>query len=92
MYTFTAHRISSDDNILYPDILRIDDKFVVLKKWKVFGYQSSSIPRQCISGISIDAHLFFADIIIFSNGEASIKACGFTKNDAQRIRNLLALA
>lgn len=90
MLTFTASRISSDDNVLYPDVLQIDDKLVVYFKWAVVGYKAKTVRRYNIASVSINAHLLFADIVISTNGNDYIIASGFTKADAKKIVKILS--
>lgn len=89
MFTFTAHRISSDDNVLYPDVLRIDDTNVSYSKGYIVGYKTTTIPRSAIAAVSLNAGLFFADITIHSSGNKAIVAKGFSKKDARQIIDLL---
>ena len=89
MYTFTAHRISSDDNVLYPDIIRIDDDNVYYSKGFIIGYKTVTIPRYAIAAVSLSVGLLFADVTIFSSGNKAIVATGFSKKDARRITELL---
>ena len=89
MYTFTARRISSDDNVLYPDVIRIDAYNVYYSKGTVVGYRTTTIPRHAIAAVSLDAGLLFADVIIYSSGNKAIVARGFSKKDAERITELL---
>jgi len=89
MYTFTAHRVSSDDNVLYPDVVRVDDCNVYYSKGTILGYKTTTIPRSAIAAVSLNVGLFFADVIIYSSGNKAIVAHGFSKKDAKRITELL---
>lgn len=89
MAIYTACRISSDENVLYPDALAIDNVNVTYYKGRPFGYQTMIIPRHTISGVYVDSGILFADIIISSTGRATIKAHGFKKSIARQIVNLL---
>lgn len=89
MYTFKAHRISSNDNILYPDIIMIDENTVHYSKGTIIGYKTTTIPREEIAAVDLDVRLFFADVTIFSSGNKSILATGFSKKDAKKIAALL---
>lgn len=90
MHTFKAYRISSDDNVLYPDVIRIDESNVYHSKGYIVGYKTVTIPRTAIAAVSLSAGLFFADITIYSNGNKAIVAKGFSKSDARRIAELLS--
>ena len=90
MLTFTASRISSDDNVLYPDVLQIDKTMVVYCKWAVIGYQAKTIRRRNIASVSIRVRLFFADIIISTTGDDYVIARGFTRSDANKIIKILS--
>ena len=79
MITFTASRISSNDNSIFPDRIEIDDYNVTYFKGYVFGYQSTIIARGNISSVSVGSGIFFADVTICSNGGQRIAASGFKK-------------
>jgi hypothetical protein len=89
MPTFTASRISSNANTLFPDKLEIDATNVTYYKGYVFGYQSMVITRRNIASVSAGAGIFFADVHIESTGGQLITASGFKKNDAKEIVRLL---
>lgn len=89
MPMFTASRISSDANVLYPDIITIDDYNVTFYKGRPFGYETVIVPRRAIVGVSIDSGLWFADVVISSMGATAIVAHGFKKSVAKKIVNLL---
>lgn len=90
MPTFTANRISSDSNVLYPDILDIDAYKVVYYKGYVLGYKTIVILRQNIASVSLSGGVFFADVVIASKGGEIIRARGFSRTNAKEIlRNLI---
>jgi hypothetical protein len=89
MPTYTASRISSDDNTLFPDKLEIDPMNVTCYKGAVFGYQSTVIARQNIASVYVSAGIFFADVVIESYGGHRVAARGFTKSMAREIVNFL---
>lgn len=89
MYTFIASRTSSDQNILYPDMLEIDAFNVIYYKGYVFGYSTIVIARHNIASVSLNSGLFFADIIISSIGGEQIIARGFKKSKAKEILRIL---
>lgn len=87
---FSAVRISKSDNLIFPDRLIIDDDKVVFYKGKLIGYDTTTILRENIGGVSIDADILFADIRIETAGGQRIVAEGFTKGDAKKIQKLLS--
>ena len=89
MPTYTASRISSNDNTLFPDKLEIDAMNVTYYKGYVFGYKTMIIARRNIASVSAGAGVFFADVHIESIGGQRITASGFKKSDAKTIVNLL---
>ena len=89
MPTFTASRISLDDNALFPDRIDIDPDNVTFYKGYIFGYRSMIIPRSSIASVSIQSGIFFADVIIESAGGKRIVGNGFIKRDAREIVRLL---
>jgi hypothetical protein len=91
MSTFTANRISSNGNTLFPDRIEIDAANVTYYKGYVFGYQSTVIARSNIASVSIGTGVFFADVIIASKGGQRIVAGGFKKSEAKQIVILLTL-
>jgi hypothetical protein len=88
MPTFTAHRLAKD-NTLFPDRIEIDATNVTYYKGYVFGYQSTVIARSNVASVSVGAGIFFADVIIESNGGKRVVASGFRKSDARAIVGLL---
>ena len=88
--SFSAVRISRSDNIVFPDRLIIDDEKVVFYKGKLIGYDSTTIARENIGGVSIKAEILFADIVIETTGGQRIVAEGFSKHDAKTIQKLLS--
>lgn len=87
---FSAVRISRSDNIVFPDRLIIDDEKVVFYKGKLIGYDSTTIARENIGGVSIKAEILFADIVIETTGGQRVVAEGFSKHDAKTIQKLLS--
>lgn len=73
----------------YPDRVEIDDENVSYYKGYVFGYQTVVVARPNIASVSVAAGVFFADVIIASNGGQRIVASGFSKRDAKEIERLL---
>jgi hypothetical protein len=89
MYTFKAHRISHEDNILFPDIVEIDIDRVLLTKGYVFGHRTNTIFKANIASVSLREGVFFADVCIETMGGATYWSEGFRKSDARRIVELL---
>ena len=88
-YEFTASRISGDGNAVFPDKLIITNDGVIYRKGRVIGYKEIKIRHSAIGSVSLDKHLLFADIIIETNGGQRITARGFSRSDANMIRDLL---
>lgn len=89
MTIFTASRVSSDQNVLYPDMLKIDKSKVIYYKGYVFGYNTVIIDRHDIASVSLGCGVFFADVIIASKGGEWIRARGFSKRKANEILRIL---
>lgn len=89
MPIFTASRISTDANVLYPDAIAIDTLNVTYYKGRPFGYETIIIPRNTICGVYLNSGIFFADVVISSAGCAAIEARGFKKSIAKQIVNVL---
>lgn len=89
-YSFSAVRISKSDNIVFPDRLIVDGDKVVFYKGKLIGYDSTTILRENIGGVSIDADILFANIVIETTGGQRVVAEGFSKRDAKKIQRLLS--
>ena len=91
MYTFQAFRISKKDNILFPDKLEIDDYKVTYYKGRIFGYESTTIQRNSIGSVSVDAGILFATIYIETNGGQRTVLDGFSKSEARQIQRILSV-
>ncbi len=89
MPTFIASRASSDHNVLYPDMLEIDDFNIIYYKGYVLGYKTIVIARNNVASVSLSSGLFFADVTIFSKGGERITARGFSKSKAKEILRIL---
>lgn len=89
MYTFTAHRISQDDNVLFPDIVEIGSDRVLLTKCYVFGHRTNTILLCNIASVTLREGIFFADVRIETTGGATYWSEGFRKSDARKIEKLL---
>jgi uncharacterized membrane protein len=89
MPTFTAHRVSSRSNVLFPNRITVEVGCVTYYKGAIVGYQLLAIKRYNIASIYIAEKILFADIVISSIGGQQIVAQGFTKADAREIVRLL---
>ncbi len=85
---FSASRLTKD-NKLFPDKLIIEDDKVIFYKGHVIGHDVTSISRGNIGSVTLNSGMFFADIVIETNGGQITRASGFTKSDAKRIIELL---
>lgn len=89
MQTFVAHRISHEDNVLYPDILEIGVDRALLTKCYVFGHKTNTILFSNIASVSLREGVFFADVRIETTGGATYWSEGYRKADARTIERLL---
>lgn len=89
MEAFTAHRISHEDNIVFPDIMEICDDRVLVTKCYVFGHRTNTIFKDNIASVSLREGVFFADVRIETTGGATYWSEGFRKSDARKIEKLL---
>lgn len=92
-YKFSASRVSGDGNVVFPDEIIIDDdeEIVIHRKSKLIGSKETKIRFGAIASMSCDKHVLFADIYIETRGGREIIARGFTRDDADKIVNLLSL-
>lgn len=90
-YEYEASRVSGDGNAVFPDQLIIDDEeeVVIHRKPKLIGCKETAIRFGAIASVQIDKHILFADIIIETRGGREIIAHGFTRDDADEIKELL---
>lgn len=90
-YTCTASRVSGDGNAVFPDEIIIDDEeeVVIHRKPKLIGSKETKIRFGAIASIEVDKGVLFADIIIETRGGREIIARGFTRMDADRIKEML---
>ena len=91
IYEFEASRVWCDGNAVFPDEVIIDDEeeVVIHRKPKLIGCKETEIRFGAIASIQIDKHILFADIIIETRGGREIVARGFTRDDADRIKEIL---
>lgn len=86
--------ITRGGDILTPDVITIDDKYVRWSKNRGirFLYLSSiniTIPRSKITGVEILNKVIGSDLVITSLGESTIHARMFSPDDAKQIRDIL---
>lgn len=91
MPTFTASRLSGNDNSVFPDRLEIDDDNgnITYFKGTIVGYRQTFISRNNIASVRVSSGLLFVDVIIESIGGMEIRARGFRKRDAREIMEIL---
>ena len=89
-YTFEACRVSGDGNAIFPAVIIIDDEEVLIyRKPKLIGAKETRVKFGAIGSITVDKHILFADIIIETRGGREIVAQGFSREDADRIREII---
>ena len=88
MPTYIANRLSNQ-NLLFPDRISIYDNRIVYYKGAIIGYQTTVIPRECISSVRLISNILFADIIIESSGGRRVEINGLSKSDAHEIYEYL---
>lgn len=81
--------MSSNQNVLYPDVIEINDSEVIYHKGYVFGYTTTMIKRSDVASVSFRGGVFFVDIVIASKGGEWITARGFSKTNAKEISRIL---
>lgn len=86
MGRYSASRFSGGINTVFPDQIIIDGNSVIYRKGRVIGYWETRINLNSIASITLDTHIFFADVIIESYGGIKVRAQGFTRFDAEAIR------
>ena len=90
-FQFEACRVSGNGNAIFPGDIIIDDEEEVLiyRKPKLIGAKETRVKFGAIGSITIDKHILFADIIIETKGGREIVAQGFTREDADRIKQIV---
>ena len=86
---FEASRVSGDGNAIFPDEIIIEDDCVIYRKPRLIGSKEIKVRYKAIGSVSIDKHILFADVVIETNGGQMICAKGFTRSDAEEIRELI---
>ena len=90
-YELEACLVSDNGNAVFPNEIIIDEEeeVVIHRKPKLIGCKETKIRFGAIASIQIDKHILFADIIIETRGGREIVARGFTRDDADEIKELL---
>lgn len=91
-YEFEASRVSGDGNAVFPDEIIIDDEeeVIIHRKPKIIGSKETKIRFGAVASIEVNKHILFADICIETRGGREIVARGFTRDDADEIKELLS--
>ena len=84
--TFTASRITDR---LTPDEVVFNEKGVTFRTRKIMGGSESFVFYTDISGVEIDSGVFFSTIRVIPRARVEIVIEGFSKSDAQRIKELI---
>lgn len=90
-YRFSASRVTGGNSV-FPDEIIIDknEGVLIYRKPKLIGCKETRVRFAAIASIEVDAHVMFADIIIETRGGREIVATGFTRDDAESIKDLLS--
>lgn len=83
---FTASRIT---DLLTPDEVVFNEKGVTFRTRKIMGGSESFVFYTDISGVEIDNGVFFSVIRVIPRARVEIVIEGFSKSDAQRIKELI---
>lgn len=87
--TFTASRWT-EGNRLFPTQIAVSAERVLRIKRRLFGRDEESIALAKVASVKIHSGLIWSDICIESTGGADpIQSHGHSKQDAQRIRDLI---
>jgi len=89
LHSFTASRFSLDGKMVHPDRLFIDAEKVTYLSNRAIGDRQIVVSQKNIASVQIKNYLLFADVIIETYGGQFIEAKGFTKSDAQKIKEFL---
>lgn len=81
--------LRGDYNPLTPNVLLLDEDHAVFRRrnWYLISSDSESLSFHNITGITIDKHLFGASVTIKSKGSDPIEVHGFSKGQANEIRD-----
>ena len=90
-YEFEACRISGDGNAIFPGEIIIDDEeeILIYRKPKLIGGKETRIRFGAIGSVTLVKHVLFTDIVIEIKGGREIVAQGFTKDEAEEIRDII---
>jgi hypothetical protein len=86
---FRASRLTSG-NHLFPAEVEISPTSITLRHRRWIGKTEESIHLAHVASITIDTHLFFADVTIESSGGQDPIVChGHTKGDAVEMKRVI---
>jgi Bacterial PH domain len=89
MREFSASRLS-DGNMTFPPKIIIRSGTITVRVPGLFHNSEKIIPIDEISEVSIETHFIgYSDIIIYTTGLGVVHLHGFTKSDAEDIRDLI---
>jgi len=83
---FTASRIT---DLLTPDEVEFNEKGILFRTKKLLGGSENFVFYTDISGVEIDSGIFFATIRVIPRARGEVVIEGFSKGDAQRIKQLI---
>ena len=87
--TFQASRWTHG-NLLFPTVIEVTDKSVIRRKRSWFSRDEISIIIQKVASVHVKTGMIWSDILIESTGGSDpLTSHGHTKQDAQRIRELV---
>ena len=91
-YEFKVSRVFGDGSAVFPDEIIIDrmNRLVIHRKPMVIGSKETKIHYDTIASVSCNKHMLFADIHIETRGGREIIVRGFSRDDADRIMELLS--
>jgi hypothetical protein len=77
-------------NFLFPTIIEVTDRAVIRRKRSWFRMDEISISIYKVASVHIRTGMVWSDILIESTGGSDpLKSHGHTKDDAQRIKQLI---
>ena len=89
MEIFIASRLTTGNKV-FPSKIIIDDLGITLKIPGLFSGNEKTVPYTRISSVDIICPFIgYSTVIVETTGEGHIKAHGFTKSEAKRIKELV---
>jgi hypothetical protein len=90
--TFQASRWTCG-NFLFPTIIEVTDNAVIRRKRSWFSKDEMSISISKVASVHVKSGIMWSDILIESSGGTDpLKSHGHSKDDAQRVRELIETA